>query len=341
MMRREQQARLLENARILLEVSCRATTGETVLILSNAQFHRYARAVAQAAETLDLHPVIMDLGEYPFERDINHLYAPSPPLPAVAEALRVADLVINIPPFSYNRLIGESANDDAYLSASQRWVSLQSNRMEDWRLDAAEVAAIRIRTEWLLGVVDGAEWGHVTSPAGTDFRFRLGPKSSHVPVLGIVPLYGEVAVVPGGEESGVFVIDGPTQMAVRPVNEMLREPLRVEVEGGVVTGYSGDPEQVARLEAFMDSGDPRADRIDEVGLTTTHVPENDIVGMGGWDDGTHNGHRIHIAIGNNVGREAVVHGSRHMDGEVDRPTVTIDCRPIMQNGVFVDVPGVD
>jgi leucyl aminopeptidase (aminopeptidase T) len=334
-MLRYQKVQLLQNAKVLLEVSCQAKAGEMVVILSNQPHDRYARGICEAADKLGLHPMIMDLGEYPCTRDIYHLYPDSPPLPPVRAALEAADIVINIPSFSYDRLIGRNDNDDSYLTAGKRWVSLQSNGMEHWHLKAEDVAAIRTHTTWLLGVLEGAEWGHVTAPAGTDFHFRLGPNSSHVPVLGIVPLYGEVAVVPGGEEHGVFVIDGPTQMSVRPVNEMLREPLRIEVEGGHVKGYSGDREQVARLAEFMDSGTPRADCIDEVGLTTTHVPENDVVGLGGWADGTHNGHRIHIAIGNNVGRQAVVHGSRHMDGEVDRPTVTIDGRVTMQDGIFV------
>ena len=155
-----------------------------------------------------------------------------------------------------------------------------------------------------------------------------------MPILGIVPLYGEVAVIPEqGSESGVFVVDGPTQMKVRREDELDREPLRITVEAGRVKEIGGDLEQVQRLKEFIASGDPPAEFIDEVGILTTGIAANDRYW---WSDGTHHHDTVHIALGNNQRRNTLVHGPRHMDGEVCKPTISVDGLVIVENGVFRD-----
>jgi len=149
----------------------------------------------------------------------------------------------------------------------------------------------------------------------------------------IVPLYGEVAITPQqGSESGVYVIDGPTQRGVRPMNEADRAPLRIEVKAGRIQDMSGDPEQVARLRTLIASGDPPLAVIDEVGVVTTRIEANN----GHWRDGTHRHDTLHIALGNNLKRDTMVHGQLHMDGEVRRPTVRLDGQVIVEDGVFLD-----
>ncbi|MFC1509787.1 hypothetical protein ACFL60_08925 [Candidatus Omnitrophota bacterium] len=80
---------------------------------------------------------------------------------------------------------------------------------------------------------------------------------------------------------------------------------------------------------------PPADMIDEVGILTTTLLENDRYY---WSDGTHHHDRTHIALGNNVRRDIVVDGPKHMDGEVSKPTISIDGLVIMKDGIFQDKP---
>jgi hypothetical protein len=82
-------------------------------------------------------------------------------------------------------------------------------------------------------------------------------------------------------------------------------------------------------------GDPPADAIDEVGVPTTAIEANDAYH---WKDGTHHHDCCHIALGNNVRRDTLVHGPRHMDGEVRKPTIRIDGKIIVERGVFDDGP---
>ncbi|MDD4192524.1 MAG: hypothetical protein PHI28_14420 [Mangrovibacterium sp.] len=97
--------------------------------------------------------------------------------------------------------------------------------------------------------------------------------------------------------------------------------------------YTGDPVQVKRLKEFIASGDPPANAIDEVGILTTKFKENDECY---WSDGTHHHDRVHVALGNNVLRDMLVHGPKHMDCEVSKPTTSIDGVVITKDGVFQD-----
>jgi hypothetical protein len=297
----------------------------------------YAPALATAAVELGLVPAIIDITHF--------LSSPAYDEGRILEPLKAAmeesDIVIgntldvhDLTRADYARLVGDPDVHDSCLTAERRWVYLQCNGVEKWDITAEEVVRLRERTHWLKGLLEYSKAGRVSTPLGTDFCFGLGPGASYVPVLGIVPLYGEVAVVPSlASTSGVFVADGPTQLDVRPAHEIDREPLRITVETGRVVAMSGDPIQIERLERFIASGDPPADAIDEVGILTTNFLENDIYY---WSDGTHHHDRVHVALGNNVRRDTVVHGPRHMDFEINKPTISIDGLVIVEDGIFRD-----
>lgn len=328
------EAVFLRNARIVLKVSCLANPGESVLILTDMSEHRLAcvRALEAAAVQLGAIPVIMDVSSY------SRLVAGKPPhgsavLKPIRAAVESADIVIRVGGPDFPCLGGDPDTHDKFLTAQQRRVHLQSTNMQKWDITPEEVAAIRKRTMWLVARLHSATQAHVTSPAGTDFSFGLGPGAKWLPILGIVPLYGEVAITPQqGSESGVYVIDGPTQRGVRPMNETDRAPLRVEVKAGRIQDMSGDPEQVGRLKTLIANANPPFAVIDEVGVVTTRIEANNAH----WRDGTHRHDTLHIALGNNLKRDTMVHGQLHMDGEVRRPTVRLDGQAIVEEGVFLD-----
>jgi hypothetical protein len=326
--------RFLKNARIVLEVSCLAKAGESVLILTDSNERRLAcaRALEAAAVELGVIPVIMDVSAY------SRLMAGKPrhgPLGVkpIKVAVESADIVIRAGGPDFTILVGDPDIHDKFLTAQQRRMHLQTKNMETWEITPEDVAAIRRRTMWLLERLRSVKQVRVTSPAGTDFSFGLGPPAKWLPILGIVPLYGEVAITPQqGSESGVYVVDGPTQRGVRPVAETDRTPLRIEVKAGRIQDMSGDAEQIGRLKTFIANGNPPFAVIDEVGIVTTRIEANDAY----WGDGTHRHDTLHIALGNNLKRDTMVHGQLHMDGEVLYPTVRLDGQVIVENGVFLD-----
>lgn len=329
--------KLLRNARIVLETACRARAGESLLLLADDVLLPYAPAISEAALELGLIPTTIDIRHYVS----SAAYADGYVLESVKAAMDASDIVIqnladtwvpNRP--GYGRLCGDPEAHDQALSGERRWMILQPRGLEEWDVAPREIGAIRDRTLWLLDLLSKAESGHITSRGGTDFTFGLTEAAGRVPVLGIIPFYGEVAVMPTMEAtSGVFVVDGPTQRDVRPADELDREPLRITVEAGRVVDATGCPAQLERLRTFIDSGDPAADAIDEVGIVTTTLEENHRYY---WSDGTHRRDRVHIALGNNVRRDVLVHGPKHMDGEVDRPTIRIDGREIVRDGIWID-----
>ncbi len=329
---------MIENARIVLEVSCRARAGESLLILADDAMRTRVPALCAAARGIGVVPVVLDVQEFlsapAYARGYIH--------PALKAAIEAADIVLqNLPDTwvtnrpDYGRLTGRPDLQDAALTGERRWCILQCRGMEQWKLTREGVAAIRHRTLDLLCRLGSAFRGRITSEAGTDLEFGLGAGATRTPILGIIPLYGEVAVVPELTATcGVLVVDGPTQLDVRPATEQDRPPLRIEIEAGRVRNLAGgDPAQLERLRRFIASGSPAADAVDEVGIVTTSLVENDLFY---WSDGTHHHDCVHVALGNSVRRDAIVHGPRHMDCEVHRPTLRVDGHTVVQNGRFLD-----
>lgn len=339
----------LKNARITLEVACLAKPGESLLILTDRNPERMAcsRALEAAAVEVGLVPVIMDVSAYGslgLHRDQSDSLAggmTSLIVKPVKNAVEAADIVIRIPGMSlyYTSILGDPDADDRFLTAQQRRMQLQSTNMDKWEITAEEVATIRRRTIWLDDRLRSVKKIQVTSPAGTDITVGLKPGSIWYRILGIIPLYGEVSVIPqvGPETEGVYVVDGSTQRGVRQPKETDRTPLRFVVKDGRIQDMSGDAEQLIRLKKLMaDSGTSEV-TIDEVGIVTTSIAANDAYWTSGrYTNGTHSHNTIHIALGNNVRRGEVVHGALHMDGDIRRPTVRLDDQIIIKDGIFVD-----
>jgi 2,5-dihydroxypyridine 5,6-dioxygenase len=332
--------KLERNAKITVEVACGVKAGDAVLVVTQKntkppygdELLPVARALAGACLELGAIPTIMDIDEWAHSPAFREGRA----LPIVEAAVASADVVINaVDRVSFTRLSGEKGPDTkARASGEKGWFVLQSHKMAEWDITAEQIAMIAKRSRWLARLIDGCKTLKVTSPAGTDVSFNLEGGVTVLPYLWLVPLFGEVPVVPlAATGDGVMIVDGPTQKSVRPKEELDREPLRIELAEGRATAYSGDPAQVARLEEFIDGGAPRADQVDEIGIVTTDVEENSLYW---WEDGTHHVHRIHIALGNNLLRGDTVHGKSHMDCEIIQPTVTVDGLVVVRDGVFAD-----
>jgi hypothetical protein len=158
-------------------------------------------------------PLVMDIRPY-LASDAYAKGAVSAPLVAAMEA---ADIVLanladtwvpNRPDFG--RLSGNPHRQDESLTGERRWLILQCRGLDRWKIAPEQLRRIRRRTEWLLARLRRAQVGRITTAAGTDFTFGLGGSAVTTPILGIVPLYGEVAVTPDlATTCGTFVADGP------------------------------------------------------------------------------------------------------------------------------------
>lgn len=349
--------KIVKNAKIALKDACRGKPGESVLVLVDKEPQRVqcAQALEAAALELGMKPLIMDLSAYSglcHDESFLHNDQKYPtdqaelearilkPAKAAAEA---ADIVICLRSpgltLTYANLFGVPHMDDMCLTGEKRRMEYQYVNMENWNITSEEVAAIGPRTTWLYEKVRTTQVIRITSPAGTDLSVPVEKGTKIYPILGIVPLYGEVALVPalGPKTEGVIVIDGPTYRGVRPPWETDRPPLRFVLKNGRVEEMSGDAEQIARLKKLDEAYSPAGFGLDEVGLVTTDVADNDTYWTRGrFNNGTHSHDTIHIALGKNVSRKGVVHSNLHMDMDIRRPTVSLDGLVVIKDGKFVD-----
>ncbi|MEI6206118.1 MAG: aminopeptidase [Desulfuromonadales bacterium] len=185
-------------------------------------------------------------------------------------------------------------------------------------------SALAVRTAKLVKVVNQAEWIRVTTPNGTDMKICKERRSAEGDD-GLLTKAGSFGNLPAGEaylaplegkSHGVMVVEwGPTRK--------LDEPLRLNVERGVVVSIEGNDCHRQKLERKFEEN-PNCRNIAELGIGTNdraNRPDNvleaeKILGT------------IHIALGDNSGFGGTVCAPFHEDYVFYHPTLT----GIMANG---------
>jgi leucyl aminopeptidase (aminopeptidase T) len=198
------------------------------------------------------------------------------------------------------------------------------------RCMSADYHAIAARTERLCRLLDASASIRVTSPAGTDIVMPIKGRQAHASTglfrekgqSGNLPT-GEAYLAPlEGESNGVVVVDG----SMAGVG-MVREPIRITVEGGYATTIEGG-EEAARLRALLEPHGRDGRNVAEFGIGTndrailTGVILEDEKVMG----------TIHVAFGDNKSMGGTVRVASHLDGLVKSPSVWFDDRQIMRDG---------
>ncbi|QQS34877.1 MAG: aminopeptidase [Ignavibacteriales bacterium] len=186
----------------------------------------------------------------------------------------------------------------------------------------------------LKGILEKGKHVRVTAPAGTDISFSIAGRKSYAS-KGLFHAKGESGNLPTGEtflapvegtSNGVFVVDG--SMAglglIKNVN------IRIEVEKGYATKITGGT-IAKKLKQQLDAVGKEARNIAEFGIGT-----NDSAKLSGilLEDEKVMG-TIHIAVGNNVSMGGSVNVPIHLDGVVKKPTVYLDGKLLMKDGVLL------
>ncbi|MDD3335519.1 MAG: hypothetical protein PHI98_08370 [Eubacteriales bacterium] len=344
-----QDERLQHNALFLLCKIAGAKRGETVAIIQDDTTKDYARALAECALSMGLRPLQIDISPYAGETRYT-AYSNMPlinPLRAAIEAADICLMTTEQKNTDFSLFLHDPDACDISLLGENRRYTVDVTGMEHWEIDEEELLQMRQRTRRLVNALKRGRRIHVTTALGTDFAADVGTKPHGIyPVLGIVPLYGEVAVVPSaGGVTGKLVVDGASQFAygsspypIRPHfpggDELERPPLLIELQAGKVVRYDGDAAQVERLRQWMYEAEPYADMADEVGLVTTRSLDNDRYH---WlIDGTHQSRCVHVALGNANHTNTLIHGKKHIDFDMHAPTITLDGLLICQDGIYLD-----
>ena len=173
---------------------------------------------------------------------------------------------------------------------------------------------------------------HITTEAGTDIAAPIGSDTVVVecgyatePGKNAAFSDGEVSSRPlEGEAEGVIVIDGPGTGIARPAT-----PIRVEVRGGKVTSVSGEGPEAAHLRHILETV-PDADNIAEFGIGLNGA----CLRNGSFQEEKKARGNVHVAFGDNIYYGGSIRCPVHLDMVIYRPTVRLDDRVLVENGVI-------
>ena len=172
---------------------------------------------------------------------------------------------------------------------------------------------------------------HITTDAGTDIVAPIAADDVIVecgyatePGTHAAFSDGEVSSRPlEGEAEGVFAVDGPGTGIARPAT-----PIRVEVRGGKAVRVSGDGAEAAQLRHIVETV-PNADNIAEFGIGLNGASLRN----GSFQEEKKARGTVHIALGDNIYYGGTVQSPVHLDMVIYRPTVRLDDRVLVENGV--------
>ncbi len=346
MINQTQYAKAMKNSEFVLLKIAEAKPGDNIVVIGDSEYFEESKIFCECAKKLGMRPILIDLDVYGGEEGYDNL----PIMEPLRQAILHADISFMTTPqikTSFAHFLGSQASGDTALTGAGKRYIFEINGIEKWNLNEEEVLLNFKRAEALYRWLKNAEEVHVTTPKGTDLRVKVGnlPDGMY-PVLGIVPFYSEVAIVPSlGTVNGTVVADGASERAynqrgfpIRPNFtghwELYKEPMKMVYKDSDLIEYSGDPIQVERLNTLMETVSPKPDLCDELGIVTTTSIENNLYG---WQvDGSHQMKCVHVAIGNNHDRKTIIHSTEHVDFDVHEPIITVDGHMIFDGNQFND-----
>jgi len=294
-------------------------SGEQVLVVTDEPMRKLAYALHQAARDLGSEVFVVEM----LPRKTN---GEEPP-PPVAQFMREVDVVLC--PTSKSL-----THTDARRAASAQGVRVATlpGVTEEImvRCMNADYHRIAARTLELCDRLGRTSVIRVKAPGGTDIILPVAGRKAHASSglfreegqWGNLPT-GEAYLAPlEGQSRGVVVVDG----AMAGVG-MVREPIRIVVEGGYATDITGG-EEARRLIELLEPHGRDARNVAEFGIGTNDkailtgaiIEDEKVMGT------------IHIAFGDNKSMGGSVRIASHLDGLVTRPSVWLDEEKIMEDG---------
>lgn len=306
--------------------------GETVAIITDTDTDPVIwQAIAVAARTLDINPVVAIIP--PLERD----YA-DPPL-AVQKLAEAADIIhyttrtglvhsqwgLSLSKLAKKRIVSEGITPRMFVEGA---VLASDEEVNGWNKKVQKI--------W-----DEGSDVHITTPYGTDLRISIeghlsfssaGAKfTSADAVLFKAPLVqfpgGETACTPTEETGdGILVIDQTIHYPAGP----LANPVSLVLEKGRIVEVRGGWEADAFRNWLATYGDDNAGVICELAVgTNPHA-----IFMGNMRQDRFPLGSMHVGFGMNNDVGGTIDSNIHYDGIMSKPTLVVDGRTIIDNGVM-------
>jgi leucyl aminopeptidase (aminopeptidase T) len=311
--------KLFKAAQVALGNCLAVKKGESVLVITDAPERKIGYAFWEAAIEAGTEAMLLEI----IPRSSNGEEPPE----AVAKLMKDFDVLI-IP--TSKSMSHTNARREA-CEAGARCVTLpgiiEDTMERTLNADYNEIAERSIR---MAKMVNSGKTARVTTPAGTDISMSLEGRECHEDT-GLVHNPGDFSNLPAGEayiaplegtSNGIIVVDGAMLGKVK-------EPIRIVVKDGYATQITGG-KSAAELEVILEPFGQPGRNIAELGIGTNHKAM--IVGNVLEDEkvmGT-----IHMALGDNKSMGGNVSVQSHLDGILLKPTLWIDDKKIMENGVL-------
>lgn len=293
-----------------------------VLVVTDDETAEVAEAWAAAAATLATEVMTMRM-------ETRARHGAEPP-PAVAQAMLGADLIVQA---VSRALTHTDASRAAMARGAQvfvlRGITAAMMRSDLMRVDYAQLRRV---TGALAARLEAGDEAHLTSPAGTDLRFRVSGRRAFALAGGTGPgrfggaRSGEAAIAPSeGSAEGVVVIEH----AMDDLG-LLDAPIRLSLSAGRVTRVEGGT-SAATLERLLAEAGEGATNLAEVAIGTNPAARLSAnLAEAKKVRGT-----VHVALGDDVSLGGSVRAALHLDGMVLSPTLRVGDDVLVRDGVLV------
>ncbi|GAA6392787.1 Thermophilic metalloprotease (M29) [uncultured Clostridium sp.] len=309
---------LVEIGKNILTSCMNVRPKEQVLVVTDDEKYAIGQALYQAAKVLGSEAMLMTMSP----RAVSGQEPPA----AVAAAMKAADVVLcpMSTSITHTRAKIEAAAAGARI-ATMPGITKDMFTKGAMTADYRRVMEFTERVAELLTKASTARIEKQGRVMTLDLRGRPGVSSP-----GIYREKGQAGNLPSGEAyiapvetgaNGSMVIDG----SVVGIG-LLKEPLEVEVKNGVLQSIRG--KEAEKLDILLKSRNNAT--LCELGIGTNYAAG--LVGIILEDEKAYQ--TVHIAFGTNVGFGGNNQADCHIDGIIKNPTLYLDDKLVMLDGVF-------
>lgn len=309
-------------ARTVVEVCAGLRKGEIALVIADPDMLRIARVVATAVTAAGGEPMLAVMT--PRRSD-----GQEPPAP-IAAAMAKSDVFFS----AVSKSITHTQAVRDAVRAGSRGIML-TQFTEDMFLSGGLEADFPSLAPVCRAVADamaGAKTIRLTTPRGTDLTMCAHGRPGNALTCMVSP--GQFSPVPNveanvspveGSAEGVIVVDGSIPYAGIGV---IREPIVVKVEKGMITSIRGGEQATMLTEAYADKGDPLVYNVAEIGVGLN--PKSRFCGIMLEDEGVFGS--VHIGTGTSITLGGTVKAACHYDLIMREPSIVADGRVILDKG---------
>jgi leucyl aminopeptidase (aminopeptidase T) len=311
--------KLLKAAQVAMSNCMALKKGESVLVITDEPERKIGYALWAAAREAGSEAMLLEI----LPRSSNGEEPPE----AVAKLMRDFDVLMIPTSKSMSHTKARREACEAGVRCATLPGILEDTMQRTLNADYNEIAQRSIK---LAEIVSQGRTAKVITPAGTDITMSIEGRECHADT-GLVHNPGDFSNLPAGEAyiapvegtaNGIIMVDGAMVGKVK-------KPIKIMVKDGFATEIVGD-RSAEELEKMLEPFGQPGRNIAELGIGTNHKAQ--IVGSVLEDEkvmGT-----VHMALGDNKSMGGNVSVQSHLDGILLKPTLWIDGKKIMEDGVL-------